>query len=155
MSLLKAQFWVRRESDQPLIAQIRGLRLAKVVACNARVAGDTGSIPVGREGIPGLGRPPGEDHGNLLQYFCLEIPKDRGAWQATVHVVTKGQTRQKWLSMYTLMKTQAEISRTSALHPTNLVAVALVCLSHIPIRTTSNLSRGIRHHSPLSISFIQ
>ena len=30
-------------------------------------AGDVGSIP-------GLGRSPGEGNGNLLQYFCLEIP---------------------------------------------------------------------------------
>ena len=26
-----------------------------------------------------------------LQYSCLEIPMDRGAWQATVHGVTKSQ----------------------------------------------------------------
>ena len=39
--------------------------------------------------IPGLGRSPGEGNGNLLQYFCLENPTDRGAWQATVHGVTK------------------------------------------------------------------
>ena len=30
-----------------------------------------------------LGRSP-EGHGNLLQYFCLENPMDRGAWRATV-----------------------------------------------------------------------
>ena len=34
---------------------------------------------------PGLGRSPGEGHGNPLQYSCLENPMDRGAWQATVH----------------------------------------------------------------------
>ena len=32
--------------------------------------------------IPGLGRSPGEGFGNPLQYFCLENPKDRGAWWA-------------------------------------------------------------------------
>ena len=31
--------------------------------------------------IPGLGRSPGGGHGNPLQYFCLENPMDRGAWQ--------------------------------------------------------------------------
>ena len=41
--------------------------------------------------IPGLGRSPGE--GNPLQYSCLENPMDRGAWWATVHGVTKSQTR--------------------------------------------------------------
>ena len=39
--------------------------------------------------IPGSGRSPGEGHSNLLQYSCLENPMDRGAWQATVHGVTK------------------------------------------------------------------
>ena len=34
--------------------------------------------------IPGSGRSPGGEHGNLLQYSCLENPTDRGAWGATV-----------------------------------------------------------------------
>ena len=42
--------------------------------------------------IPGSGRSPGEGHVNPLQYSCLENPMDRGAWQATVHGVTKSQT---------------------------------------------------------------
>ena len=43
--------------------------------------------------IPGLGRSPGEGNGNPLQYYCLENPMDRGAWQATVYGVAKSQTR--------------------------------------------------------------
>jgi len=43
--------------------------------------------------IPGSGRSSGEGHGNPFQYSCLENPMDRGAWQATVHRVTKSQTR--------------------------------------------------------------
>ena len=39
--------------------------------------------------IPGSGRSPGEGNGNPLQYSCLENPMDRGAWQATVHGVTR------------------------------------------------------------------
>ena len=39
--------------------------------------GDVGSIP-------GLGRSPGEGHGNPLQYSCLENPLDRAAWWAAV-----------------------------------------------------------------------
>ena len=31
----------------------------------------------------------GEGNGNLLQYSCLENSMNRGAWQATVHGVTK------------------------------------------------------------------
>ena len=39
--------------------------------------------------IPGSGSSPGEGNGNLLQYSCLENPKDRGNWRAIVHGVTK------------------------------------------------------------------
>ena len=54
-------------------------------------AGETGLIP-------GLGRSLGGGHGNPLQCSCIENPKDRGAWRATVHEVTKSQTRLKQLS---------------------------------------------------------
>ena len=42
--------------------------------------------------IPGSGRCPGGGNGNPLQYSCLEIPMDKGAWRATVHGVAKSQT---------------------------------------------------------------
>ena len=45
-------------------------------------AGDPGSSP-------GLGRSPGEGSGNPLQYYCLEKPMDRGAWNAIVHGIRK------------------------------------------------------------------
>ena len=48
--------------------------------------GDTGSIP-------GSGRSPEEGHGYPLQDSCLENTMDRGAWWATVHEVTRSQTR--------------------------------------------------------------
>ena len=32
------------------------------------------------------GRSPGEGNGHQLEYSCLGIPKDRGAWWAIVHV---------------------------------------------------------------------
>ena len=44
------------------------------------------------DSIPGSGRVPGEGNGNSLQYSCLENPMDTGAWQATVHRVTKSDT---------------------------------------------------------------
>ena len=53
--------------------------VSKESACNA---GDLGSIPRS-------GRSPGGGNGNPLQYPCLENPIDRGAWQATVHGVTR------------------------------------------------------------------
>ena len=59
--------------------QISGGAISKESACNA---GDLGLIP-------GSGRLPREGNGNPLQYSCLENPMDRGAWQATVHGVSK------------------------------------------------------------------
>ena len=53
--------------------------VGKESKCNA---GDQGSVP-------GLGRSPREGSGNPLQYSCLKNPVDRGAWQATVHGVTR------------------------------------------------------------------
>ena len=59
-----------------------GVSDGKEYTCNA---GDLGLIPE-------LERSPGEGNGNPLQYSCLENPMDRGAWQATVHGITKSQT---------------------------------------------------------------
>ena len=53
---------------------------------SARHAGDLGSIP-------GLEKSPGEEHSYPFQYSCLINPMNRGAWWATVHGVTKSQTR--------------------------------------------------------------
>ena len=39
--------------------------------------------------ISGLGRSPGEGHGNSLQYSGLEDSMDRGAWWAVVHGVAE------------------------------------------------------------------
>ena len=43
--------------------------------------------------IPWLGRSPGEENGNPLQYSCLENSMDGGAWWAIVHGVAKSWTR--------------------------------------------------------------
>ena len=40
----------------------------------------------------GSGRSLGGGHGNPLWYSCLENLMDRGAWQATVHRVSKSDT---------------------------------------------------------------
>ena len=49
--------------------------------------------------IPGLGRRLGGGHGNPLQYSCLEIPMDRGAWRTTANRVAESRTQLKRLSM--------------------------------------------------------
>ena len=59
--------------------------VVKNPSANAGDRGDAGSIP-------GLGRSPGGEHGDPLQYFCLENPVDRGAWWTIVHGVTKSWT---------------------------------------------------------------
>ena len=51
--------------------------------------------------IVGSRRSPGEGNGNPLQNSCLENPMDRGAWQATVHRVTKSWAQLKQLRIYT------------------------------------------------------
>ena len=43
--------------------------------------------------MPGLGRSPGEGHGNPLRYSRLESPMDRGAWRATVQGVLQSQSK--------------------------------------------------------------
>ena len=45
--------------------------------------------------IPGLGRYPGESHGNPLQYSAWRIPMDRGAWQGTVHGIAESDTTEQ------------------------------------------------------------
>jgi len=46
------------------------------------------------------------DHGNPLQYSCLENPMDKEAWWATVHGVTKNQT---WLSDWTCVHSYSHL----------------------------------------------
>ena len=52
-----------------------GGSLLKKLPANAGDIRDSGSIL-------GSGRFPGEGNGKPFQYFCLENPRDRGAWWA-------------------------------------------------------------------------
>jgi len=60
--------------------------VVKNLPANAGDTGDTSSIP-------GSGRSPGGGNGNPLQHSCLGIPMNRRARWATVHEITKSQTR--------------------------------------------------------------
>ena len=55
-----------------------GSSVVRNLPANIGDAGDVGWIP-------GLGRSPGEENCNPLQYSCLNNPMDRGAWRAIVH----------------------------------------------------------------------
>ena len=61
---------------------LRGFPGGSVVKNLPDNVGDVGQIP-------GLVRSPGEGNGNPFQYSCLGNPKDRGAWWATVHGITR------------------------------------------------------------------
>ena len=79
-----------------IILSVRAAQVVLVVKnprANARDIRDVGLIP-------GSGRSPGGRHDDPLQYSCLGNLLDRGAWQATVHGVTKSQTRLKQLSTH-------------------------------------------------------
>ena len=62
-----------------------GGSVGKESTCNLGDAGNAGLIP-------GLGSSPREGDGNPLQYSCLMNSVDRGAWQATPHVVAESWT---------------------------------------------------------------
>ena len=69
------------------VLDLQASQMALMVKNLPATAGDvrnTGSIP-------GSGRSLREGKGNILQYSRLENLMDRGAWQATVHRVAKGQ----------------------------------------------------------------
>ena len=81
--------------------------------------------------ILGSERSPGGGHGN--QYSCLENSMDRGAWQATVHRVTKRGTQLKQLSMRTPHWQRPRCSRVglSWVHvPCSIFSPGWPCLAH-------------------------
>ena len=60
--------------------------VVKNLPANARDTGDVGSVSESGKSLGG-------GNGNPLQYSSLGNPMDRGAWQATVHRVTKSWTQ--------------------------------------------------------------
>ena len=80
------------------LPETRALQVGLVVKnppVNAGDARDTGLVP-------GLGRSPGQENGNSLQYSCLGNSRDRGAWWATVHATTMSQTQlSNWTHRHT------------------------------------------------------
>ena len=94
--------WGRKEPEMTEqlnwteLKYVKGVSQVVLVIKNLHAhAGDTRDMSL----TPGSGRSPGEEHGNPLQYPCLENPMDRGAWRATIHWVAKNWTWLKWFSM--------------------------------------------------------
>ena len=71
------------------VSPVPGISGCSVIKSPLINEGATGDLSL----IPGLGRSPGEENGNLLQYCCLGNPTDRGTWKATVHGAAKSRTR--------------------------------------------------------------
>ena len=78
-----------RQTRKPIRRQFRGFPGGSVVKNLPANAEDAGAVGL----VPGSGKSPGGGNGNPLQFSCLENSMDGGAWWATLHRVTKSQTR--------------------------------------------------------------
>ena len=78
--------YVRTQKPTEYIWASQILLVVKNLLANAGDSRDAGLIP-------GLRRSPRGGHVKPLQYSCLENLRDREAWWATVHRVTKSQTQ--------------------------------------------------------------
>ena len=65
---------------------------AEYIVRNTGLEEAQAGIKIAGRNINNLRYAHGEGNGNPLQYSCLENPRDRGAWWATVHGVTKSWT---------------------------------------------------------------
>ena len=95
--------------------------------------------------IPGLGKCPGEEHSNPLQYSSLENPMDRGAWWAIVHGIEKNQTRLKQLStehQYLTHAFQNKMFKKEATLPSRVFLMLLLHSFVRCIRWSSNQEIG-------------
>ena len=104
-------------------------------------AGDTGDVGL----IPGSERSPREGTGYPFQYSCLENPLDRGAWQATVHGVSKSRTQ---LSSHTCThECTLDLSETISFRPPLRVYHVIIALSKKSLSLTPfrNLKLHVSH----------
>ena len=81
----------------------------------------------------------GEGNGNLLQCPCLENPRDRGAWWASVYGIAQSQTRLKQLSSGGTLSMHTGWSRQSQ--------VPILTLLSLDLRTWAgqNLPEPVLH----------
>ena len=92
---------------------LRGFPGGTVVKNPPADTGDTRDVSL----IPGLGRSPKVGNGKPFQYSYLENSRNRRAWQAIVHEVTKNQT---WLSNSAHTHTHTHTHIQAAKYPKEL-----------------------------------
>ena len=85
----------------------------------------------------------GEGNGNPLQYYCLENPMNRGAWQATFRGVSKSWTR---LSNFTSHRFHSGKSYVNFTHS----CVCAQLLSHVRLFVTP---WTVAYQAPQSVGF--
>ena len=93
--------------------------VVKNMPVNAKDLKGTGSIP-------GLGRFPGGSHGTHSRILAWRST-DRGAWQVTVHRVTKIWTRLKQLNMHACMRHPLKDPGNCSFRPVDLAVQGSMC----------------------------
>ena len=90
---------------------------------------------------PWVGKIAGKGNGNPLQYCCLGNPMDRGAWQITVHGVTKSKTRLSTASQTVLQGFDGlQIGHTASVSPPGLPSLYFCLIhSHLWCRVTAKI----------------
>ena len=91
----------------------------------------------------------GGGHCNPLQY-CLKNPKDRGAWQATVHRVAQSWTWLKWYGMHTCLG--QVYSKVTDIY-TLLLLLLLLLLSRFSRVWLCATPEKAAHQAPPSLGF--
>ena len=82
-----------------------------------------------------------EGNGNPLQCFCLENPRDGGAWWAAVYGVTQSWTRLKWLSSSSSSSsTEAQNLRRGSLKKVR--RTISFCLHHPFLKAAEHSAKG-------------
>ena len=113
--------------------------MALVVKNSPANAGDIRDVG----SIPGLGRSPGEGHGNLLQYSCLENPKHKGAW--LLQSMGSQRVKHDWRDLATLKHICALITLNHFYHHSKVRSLSCVWLFVTPWT--------IAYQAPLSMGF--
>ena len=97
MEFSRPEYQTGQPSPSPGDLHNLGIEPRSLASCAnslpAEPQGKPKNIGVGSASLSPADLPsPGIQPGNPLQYYCLENPMDRGAWQATVHGVAKRRT---------------------------------------------------------------